>query len=463
VNGKAARHGFLIVTVLAVMTILVFSNFARSNIPSGGPYYLQVPTSTWTCQMGTFSNGTHYVVNGTNWKVDYKSISASQTLQYAVNAAVSGGKISIQEGNYTFDTPITFLYGSRSITIQGENGWAKSNNKSGTFLESTIASDALFKTSPQTDLRSAFGLEFSDLVVLGPKTVGSTGFLLTNVDTFEFSSCSILSFDVALNVSYLGTTLAEQPGMGFIHDCIWAEGATATSEFMFFDKCTEVTVSNCVFGWETFTRAIHIKDSNKIRIGPNNEFNIGDTPSPITEHVYIESSAGGSYIPNQIDIHDNWAYCELATTKWIRTVDAPTINVWGVKSVDNTIECGYSPDFFVNSTYAVSNWTNIVARDLTYPPCQPGTNLRDLTVTCPATVTYQNKWAVVSLHFLLNIPAASGVAVGLSRDGVNWAAVYVNDAAVNNTATSLVVPTLWYWHVNLTGSATQYGLWGVYG
>jgi hypothetical protein len=78
-------------------------------------------------------------------------------------------------------------------------------------------------------------------------------------------------------------------------------------------------------------------------------------------------------------------------------------------------------------------------------------------------VTYQNKWAVVSLHFLLNIPAASGVAVGLSRDGVNWAAVYVNDAAVNNTATSLVVPTLWYWHVNLTGSATQYGLWGVYG
>lgn len=438
-------------------------SFAQSSIPSGGPYYLQVPTSTWKCQIGIFSNGTYYMVNGSTWKVDYRSNNASQIFQETLDASVTGGTISIQEGYYMIDAPLVFPFGARSITIEGANGWGKSDTHSSTFLESTITNDALFKTTPTINLRSAFGLEFSDLIVSGPKTTNSKGFLLTNVDTFEFSSCTILGFDIALNVSYQGTTLAEQPGMGFIHDCIWAEGATATSEFMFFDKCTEVTVSNCVFGWETFTRAIHIKDCNKIRVGPNNEFNIGDTPSPITEYIYIESSAGGSYIPNQIDIHDNWAYCELATNKWIRTVDAPTINVWGVKSVDNTIECGYSPDFFVNSTYAVSNWTNIVARDLTYPPCQPGTNLQDLTVTCPATVTYQNKWAEVSLSFLFNIPATSGVAVGLSKDGVNWAAVYVNDAAVNNTATNLVVPTLWYWHVNLTGSATQYGLWGIYG
>lgn len=90
-------------------------------------------------------------------------------------------------------------------------------------------------------------------------------------------------------------------------------------------------------------------------------------------------------------------------------------------------------------------------------------NLQDLTGTCPAGSTYQNKWPSVSLCFLLNIPAASGVTVKLSRDGVNWATIYLNDAAANNTATHIVVPTLWYWHVELTGTATQYGLWGTYG
>ena len=433
--------------------------------------YTQSVSSTFTISPEVYSGasytvwmeGSNYFAKDANGMIAFSGPNASQILQDTLDASVNGGKIFVKEGNYTFNTSIVFPYGARSITIQGASGWGKSNSRSGTFLESTIIADALFKTDPETDLRSVFGLEFSDLIVLGPKTANSTGFLLTNVDTFEFSSCSIYGFDVALNVSYRGTALAEQPGMGFIHDCVWAEGATSTSEFLLFDKCTEVTVSNCNFGWGNFTRAIHIKDCDKIRIGPNNEFNIGDTPSLVTEHIHIESSYGSPFIPNQIDIHDNWAYCEGATNKWIRIVDASAINVWGVKSVDNTIQLGYNPDFFVDSPYAVSNWTNLVAQDITYPPCQPGSNFQDLTGTCPAGSTYQNKWPSVSLYFLLNIPAASGVTVKLSRDGVNWATVYLNDAAANNTATHIVVPTLWYWHVELTGTATQYGLWGTYG
>jgi hypothetical protein len=456
--SNPVRIGLIILAIGLLVGALIGYAQSLSNTYTISPeVYPEAPSYT------VWMEGSNYFAKDANGIIAFSGTNASQILQNTLNASVNGGKIFVKEGNYTFNTSVVFPYGARSITVQGASGWSKSNNRSGAFLESTITADALFKTTPQTDSRSAFGLKFSDLTVVGPKTANSTGFLLTNVDTFEFSSCTILGFDVALNVSYRGTALAEQPGMGFIHDSIWGEGATSTSEFLLFDKSTEITISNSNFGWGNFTRAIHIKDSDKIRIGPNNEFNIGDTPSPVTEHIYIESSYGSPFIPNQIDIHDNWAYSEGATNKWIRIVDAPAINVWGVKSVDNTIQNGYNPDFFVNSPYAVSNWTNLVAQDMTYPPCQPGNNLRDLTGTCPAGSTYQNKWPSVSLYFLLNIPAASGVTVKLSRDGVNWATVYLNDAAVNNTTTYLVVPTLWYWHVELTGTATQYGLWGTYG
>lgn len=435
----------------------------------GGTFYTAQQESSYILSTENVAGTTYYDrQNGTTGVLEDSSINASKVLGFAVaNLSSTGGLITMKNGNFTFDTPIVYSYGAKSITIKGANGWSKSYSPTGTFLKSTITNGALFKTTPQTNLRSAFGLKFEDLTVLGPRTATSTGFLLTNIDTFEFSSCSVLGFGVSLNVTYQGTTVAEQSGMGFIHECIFGEGATSTSEFLTFDKTTEVTISNNNFGWGNFTRAIHIKDSDKIRIGPDNEFNMPQTPSTLTEHIYIEgvyaTPSVPNFVPNQIDIHNNWAYCAGSTNKWIRIVNSSSIGVWGVKSKDNTIQHGYSPSYFTHSPYAVASWTNLVAQDITYPPCQPTENLRDLTGTCPAGTTYQNKWSSVSLYFLLNIPTSSSVTIKLSKDGTSWSSVYVNNAFVNNTSTTLDVPTLWYWRVELTGTATLYGLWGTYG
>lgn len=65
-------------------------SFVRSTTPSGGPYHLQVPTSTWTYLIDQFSNGSYYMVNKTNWKVDYQSTNLTKVEEFALGNMTSG-------------------------------------------------------------------------------------------------------------------------------------------------------------------------------------------------------------------------------------------------------------------------------------------------------------------------------------------------------------------------------------
>jgi len=73
-----------------VCMIVGLISLAQSTTPSGGPYYLQVPTSTWFYLVDRFSNASYYMVNGTNWKVDYQSTNLTKVEQYALGNLTSG-------------------------------------------------------------------------------------------------------------------------------------------------------------------------------------------------------------------------------------------------------------------------------------------------------------------------------------------------------------------------------------
>ena len=81
------------IIVLVLSIILGFSllfNGIQATVPSGGPYYLQVPVSIWTYLIDRFSNGSYYMVNGTNWKVDYQSTNLTNVEKFALGNTTSG-------------------------------------------------------------------------------------------------------------------------------------------------------------------------------------------------------------------------------------------------------------------------------------------------------------------------------------------------------------------------------------
>jgi hypothetical protein len=87
---KTNKMNVLFVGFGIVCMIVGLVALAQSTTPSGGPYYLQVPVSTWTYLIDRFSNGSYYMVNGTNWKVDYQSTNLTNVEKFALGNTTSG-------------------------------------------------------------------------------------------------------------------------------------------------------------------------------------------------------------------------------------------------------------------------------------------------------------------------------------------------------------------------------------
>jgi len=84
------------VAVVALSILLGFSllfNAIQATVPSTGPYYLSVPTSTWTYQIGKFSNGSYYMVAYDDWHVDFQSTNATTVVNNALGNMTSGGTL----------------------------------------------------------------------------------------------------------------------------------------------------------------------------------------------------------------------------------------------------------------------------------------------------------------------------------------------------------------------------------
>ncbi len=112
----------IIVLVLSILLGLsLLFNGIQATVPSGGPYYLQVPVSTWTYYIGKFSNASCFMVNGSNWKVDYQSLNPSSLVQFAIgNTTTVGGTVYISAGSYA--AAVTLKNNVRLILEKGCTG-----------------------------------------------------------------------------------------------------------------------------------------------------------------------------------------------------------------------------------------------------------------------------------------------------------------------------------------------------
>jgi hypothetical protein len=88
--NKPKAYSVAIIALTILLGCSLLFNGIQATVPSGGPYYLQVPTSTWFYLVDRFSNASYYMVNGTNWKVDYQSTNLTKVEQYALGNLTSG-------------------------------------------------------------------------------------------------------------------------------------------------------------------------------------------------------------------------------------------------------------------------------------------------------------------------------------------------------------------------------------
>jgi hypothetical protein len=101
-----------IVIVLLSSVLLLESLFIASSAfqtPSTGPYYLSVPTGTWSYWIGQWDNGTYYSVNQSNWHIDCKSSNASAVINNArgnLTLNRQGKEIIKLVGNISLTAPI---------------------------------------------------------------------------------------------------------------------------------------------------------------------------------------------------------------------------------------------------------------------------------------------------------------------------------------------------------------------
>lgn len=114
--SKRSLGVILILTTLLAGSLLF--NGIQATTPSSGPYYLSVPTSTWSYQVGKFSNGSYYMVHYDDWKVDYQTTNASSLFNAAFGNLTAGGEVFAQNGVYVIDEPISIT--TSNCTLMGE-------------------------------------------------------------------------------------------------------------------------------------------------------------------------------------------------------------------------------------------------------------------------------------------------------------------------------------------------------
>jgi hypothetical protein len=117
---KAWKMLVILLSIALMGSIVLYQT--KATTPSSGFYYLSVPSSTWSYEIGLFDNGTYYMQNGSNWHVDFQSTNASAVLNNALgNLTNTGGEVFLKVANYTCDSTINFtMTANHSIRIEGE-------------------------------------------------------------------------------------------------------------------------------------------------------------------------------------------------------------------------------------------------------------------------------------------------------------------------------------------------------
>jgi parallel beta-helix repeat protein len=86
--------------------------------PPNGPYYLIVPSSTWSYEVSQFSNGSYYSVNGSDWSVSAPSSNASAVINNAIGNCTYGSEVFFNNATYYLSVPILV---TKTVNIVGAN------------------------------------------------------------------------------------------------------------------------------------------------------------------------------------------------------------------------------------------------------------------------------------------------------------------------------------------------------
>jgi hypothetical protein len=444
-----------------------YNNILHHGLEKPATYIIRKNGSYYEAIQGTTSSNAGTIAyGGVDNAGSTSGTDGAAVINAALAACTAGGLLWFAEGQYTIDTTLTIPNAAKSITLAGVGRGKTADSGYGSELVSTIAADHMLTINATSDVRSAFGIKFCDLKFIGPDTAGSIGLELLNIDTFEMRGCLVSQFDDAVKVSYSGAgyPVAEQPGMGWIHHSVFSTGKDGGSCFLTLEKCTEMFIDHCVFGWGEFQRCINVTDSNKTHIN-HCEFQDPTTTSNLDQHIYIDSVAGGDFVPQGILLTNNWAYIKANTGRFITTNGT---GITRVVSRGNLLDIGYTPTIDSDALYTASEYDDLVAQDYASWPNSPANNLRTLGPTYPVGTAYQNNFTPLTLYIYVKcVDATDYVDIQLSKqlDGSSLQSIgrfATNSADDHVTMMTLHVPTLWWWKVVVNNNATQEGLYGVY-
>lgn len=196
------KFDVLLVGFGIVCMIVGLVSLAQSTVPSGGPYYLQVPVSTWAYLVDRFSNGSYYMVNGTNWKVDYQGTNITLVEQYALGNMTSGTLyLNQQQHNSSLTVPanvmviedyqgeISYFSVVRVGVLNASESYVQAYNllvENGTSFPSTVSSGYLFFRTDYNMLTFYNGTGWTNCTTVADDdsmyllTSSSTNFLLQN-------------------------------------------------------------------------------------------------------------------------------------------------------------------------------------------------------------------------------------------------------------------------------------------
>jgi hypothetical protein len=456
-----------------------YNNILAHGLDKVATYMVRINGSYYEAIKGGTSSGAGTVTyGGSDNAGSTDGTDCSAVVQAVIDAIYAdGGSIYFPADTYPFNTQILIPENTTSLRIFGDCGWSKSENlnnmtPAGTIFDSAVSGDAFVATEFTVDKRSTSGLCFEHIVFRGPDDANSIALEMTNVDIVTVADCAFFDFAYAFYGYFDGTTVAESPGMLDFHDCVISEIRTTP---IVMDGFIQSKIHDNEFeNWGTYTRHIHLIDTNVIQIC-NNRFAIGSTST--TEVIYIQTT--DTRFCNQIMISDNivdmgnnaGGVGKYPFIHMDNSTAGPVSKSHGIISHHNLLYYSYTPNTFTDAAYDVVTpltYGDLHADDYIRIFTDMNSNLKDFSVSAPTGSYYRNEWSPVTLYFEFgNLGNGDSAQILLSKDdsGTQDATVfnYTNNQANADEVNFMIeVPTLWYWKTIVAGGATQDSLWAVY-
>lgn len=415
------------------------------------------------------------VYGGTTDEGGVDGANCSAVVQAVINDIyATGGSIYFPSYTYEFNTKITFPKYSHSLRLFGDCGWGKSATLNGmpiagTIFKSNVSGDALFTNLYDNDLRSAVALNFDNIQFIGPNDAGSKALYFINLDQSVVHDCCFFDFAYAFHGYFDGSTIAEMPGMLDFHDNLVSEILTTP---ILMDGFMQSKIHDNEFeAWGTFTRQIHLKNTNTIQVC-NNRFATGNTNTD--EVVYIETTS--AIYCNQIMISDNIVDMGnnaggIPKYKFIHMDNNTGNKTASIISKDNMLHYSYIPTLATDSPYDVATdltYGDLTASDFVYLFSDKNSNLKDLTATHTAGNWYRNLWTPVTLYFLFSsIANTKNVHVHLGKDNSGAQDVVAqtftnNQANADTWSCKVEVPSLWWWKADVDAGCALDAVYATY-